>query len=81
MHERGKKYYDEDRVKDIILKDNFYYATVVGSRNYKVMVELIDNEIIKTTCNCPYEGFICKHQVAVYYKIMDLLNLNEKLFL
>lgn len=78
MHERGKKYYDEDRVKDIILKDNFYYATVVGSRNYKVMVELIDNEIIKTTCNCPYEGFICKHQVAVYYKIMDLLNLNEK---
>lgn len=63
--ERGVDYYDQDRVLELHVDGEEITATVRGSSDYRVSVE-IGNETIRTTCNCPYDYTgDCKHIVAV----------------
>ena len=70
---RGVDYYKNGRVIDLIeLKKDKWSARVDGTELYKVMVQIQNDKIVSSTCNCPYEmGDVCKHEVAVYCTIRD----------
>lgn len=74
---RGYDYYIEGNVDDeYITTANEYVFQVQGSENYEVTIKL-DNEeeIIYSYCDCPYDfGPICKHEVASYFKLQEILN-------
>jgi len=73
---RGKDYYNDNAVR--ILKEistGEWEATVEGTEEYSVEISLEGNEIESWFCDCPYDGVICKHVVAVLYTI---LNENKK---
>ncbi len=70
IFKRGQSYYREGRI--ISFKYNLLKveAKVKGhSGNYKVEVDLTRKNI-KAKCSCPYEGKVCKHQVAVLLKFI-----------
>lgn len=61
--ERGYNY--TYNVKDLKKKDNLVEATVSGSEDYRVKVNLDDYSM---SCTCPYfERDNCKHIAAVLY--------------
>ena len=49
---------------------------IIGSEDYEVVVEMGDHgEIIYSECDCPYDfGPVCKHEVAAYFQLFDMLN-------
>lgn len=70
---RGREYYKDGRVELAVFGDGVYSASVAGSHDYAVVVELdADKNIIDVECDCPYtDGPHCKHMVAVFYAIID----------
>lgn len=78
--ERGYDYYEEGDVIEVLYKgDNEYIFQVRGSENYEVVVNLDEKgEILSSNCNCPYDfGPVCKHEVAVYFKLFEILNSED----
>lgn len=78
--DRGYNYYVDGNV--VATKkhgDNEYFFQVEGSENYEVFVEIErDGEILYSECDCPYDfGPICKHEVAVFYTLIDILKVEE----
>ena len=77
--QRGLRYFEEGRVKITRASSSRIVATVIGTDNYRVEIDLDD---LSAACNCPYdlEGY-CKHIVAAFlaidnepekvYKMMD----------
>lgn len=65
--ERGKRYFEEGRVKIKEASPSKVVASVAGTDNYRVEV---DPEDLSSTCTCPYdcEGY-CKHIVATLLAI------------
>jgi len=75
--DRGYDYYTNGNVIETYSQgDNAYIFKVQGSGAYEVIVKLDDQgEIVTSHCDCPYDfGPICKHQVAVYYVLSDIMN-------
>lgn len=67
---RGIDYYNDNAVKT--LKETStgeWKATIEGTKEYSVRISLDGNKISSWFCNCPYDGDICKHVVAVLYAI------------
>ncbi len=61
--ERGLKYFEEGRVKQVDFFGNTLTAVVEGTENYRVTIRV--NGDIEGYCTCPYDwGGICKHIVA-----------------
>lgn len=50
---------------------NQWRARVQGSETYRVVIQTdaVNDAIRFSSCNCPFDGPICKHQVAVLYSI------------
>ena len=74
---RGLDYYENDYISSIEeVDENVYEAEVEGTDLYLVDVELDDQgNIIKTKCDCPYDfGEYCKHQVAVFLALRNIVN-------
>ncbi|NOZ33846.1 MAG: hypothetical protein GXO80_00925 [Chlorobi bacterium] len=75
IFERGENYYFDNAVVDLQGTENGqWFALVEGSYadDYEVDIKInSDGEIQKYYCNCPYDGAICKHVVAVLLKIKD----------
>ncbi|MBN1414327.1 MAG: SWIM zinc finger family protein [Bacteroidales bacterium] len=71
--QRGKDYFSDGAVIDLQIMDNGQcFAIVEGNDDYEVEIRLgRDGEILEYSCNCPYDGDICKHIVAVLYSIKD----------
>ena len=71
--QRGKSYYKDGAVTSLEGMDNGqWFAIVEGNDDYEVDVRLSsDGAVLKYSCNCPYDSGICKHIVAVLYKIRD----------
>ena len=71
--ERGKNYFDDELVAEFEeANENVWNATVFGSEEYSVAVILNSkNAITKYRCDCPFDGDICKHVVAVCYAIRE----------
>lgn len=68
---RGYHYFKENRVKDIKkISDDIFTATVIGSKEYDVRIDL--SHPLKSTCTCPFvEGNhkICKHMIALAFAV------------
>ncbi|MBW8351400.1 SWIM zinc finger family protein [Bacillus sp. IITD106] len=78
--ERGYDYYIEGNIIDTYMAgNNEYIFTIEGSDDYEVIVKLgMDDDIVFTTCDCPYDlGPFCKHQVAAFFELQELINSNE----
>ena len=88
--ERGKKYYEEDKVTFLEKINDKYFAVVEGSKKYVVIIRYHEKEkIMQVYCDCPCE-FFCKHVYAVilairngdfkrFYKIM-IKDKNQDLY-
>lgn len=78
---RGLSYFKNGLVADFVeLSNGEYEASVSGSEEYTVRLEVNNNEIVEHNCDCPYDfGPVCKHVVAsIFYLKQDELNLNEQ---
>ena len=68
---RGFDYYENNHVKDIIqISNSEYKASVVGTKEYQVTIDLEHPN--KSTCTCPFvEGNhkMCKHMLAVAFSV------------
>lgn len=70
---RGWDYYENGAVSSLERTGTGYKATVEGSYDYEVGVEIYDNEVIDMFCDCPYaeDGNYCKHMAAVLYELEE----------
>ncbi len=76
IYDRGQEYFEEGFVLDLHEKSSGKWcATIDGNYGeYTINITLDDSRNIKHwDCNCPYDGAICKHVVAV------VLSINEEL--
>ena len=80
--QRGKAYYEDGHVESFEeVEHGAWIATVIGSEDYFVEIEFSKRGTVKDCqCDCPYDGDLCKHIVAVLYAIRDeqTIKLNEK---
>lgn len=72
---RGKQYYEDDAVTELEeAGKNIWQAEVTGSTTYTVELKLVNkNKIEEYSCDCPYDGDICKHVVAVLFLLREEL--------
>lgn len=70
---RGWDYYENGAVSSLEKTETGYQATVEGSYDYEVEVEINNNEVVDMFCDCPYaeDGDYCKHMAAVLYEIKE----------
>lgn len=70
---RGEKYFSSGCVN--ALDDNgdgIWTAEVEGTETYTVEIVLKnENNVVDYDCDCPYDGDICKHVVAVLFTLRD----------
>lgn len=67
--ERGVDYFRSGRVDHVWFEGDVLCATVAGSWDYTTKV-WTDGEL-KWECDCPYDGWCCKHVVAVLYQFLN----------
>ncbi len=76
---RGLSYYKSGAVESVDeISAGEYFAVVSGSEHYEVEIKIKNNTITNIDCDCPYDGGICKHAVAVIFSIQaETLQLND----
>lgn len=70
--ERGRNYWDDDRVESLRQDGNTVTAVVCGTEDYDVEIEIgRGGNVAYMSCTCPYaeEGNNCKHMAAVLFAI------------
>ena len=69
--ERGRAYFEEDRVSDLERTEDGCTATVEGTEEYEVEILLDGDSIEDMLCDCPYaeDGNACKHMAAVLFAV------------
>jgi uncharacterized Zn finger protein len=75
--DRGYSYYIEGNVVEAFEQgEKEYIFHIEGSYEYEVLVKIGDNgDILNSECDCPYDfGPVCKHKVAAYFKLYEMLN-------
>jgi uncharacterized Zn finger protein len=67
---RGKEYFHEGAVSEVIRRGNRMTAEVEGTDLYEVTIVLDGGDVAEARCTCPYDwdGY-CKHVVAVLLKL------------
>jgi len=70
--QRGVNYHNSGRVQSLIIDGDEITAKVSGTYNYKVILQIQDNDI-DGDCTCPMGdgGYFCKHCVAVALAYLD----------
>ena len=76
IQNRGKIYWQHGRVNVTSFDGKTYTATVKGMRDYTTKVTLNGDEIVSSSCDCPY-GSNCKHVAALMFEIRER-NKNNK---
>ena len=77
--QKGQQYFSNKRVISLEEEDgDLWFAEVKGSANYFVSVGFNGDEIDFWECDCPFEGEICKHVVAMLYAIKGDKNKNNE---
>jgi len=63
---RGAAYFDEGRVRSLVVDGNVIVASVEGEQLYRVRLDVLEDRV-EGTCSCPMgeDGVFCKHCVAV----------------
>lgn len=79
--ERGRSFYNSDRVRNLSYDNDVYKAQVVGSAFYDVEIKIRDEKIISMKCSCPQSvsGQKCMHMAAVMFAIEKENNKPEQL--
>lgn len=75
---RGKQYWEDGKVEMIMADGEEFVATVHGTRDYRTRVVVEDGEVVSHSCNCPYGGAFCKHEVALLLEVRKRLIPNKK---
>lgn len=66
--ERGENYYYDGAVYSMKWDGHKITATVGGTHDYKVTIEVSDGVVGEMSCTCPYaDGDDCKHMAAVLF--------------
>ena len=69
---RGEEYYDNGAVSELEeTSPGEWTATVEGTDEYNVEISMNGKNVESWYCDCPYDGEICKHVVAVLLAIRD----------
>ncbi len=78
--ERGLKYFESGAVGEVEeLSPGEFEAEVDGSETYSVSITLKRGYVEAHSCDCPYDGPVCKHVVAVLFHLQqDELDLKVK---
>ena len=78
--ERGRAYFEEDRVSVLERTEDGYTATVEGTEEYEVEILLDGDSIEDMICDCPYaeDGNACKHMAAVLFAVAAAEPSKEK---
>ncbi len=77
--QRGLSYFKKDTVQDVSrTSDGKLQARVVGTDDYRVVIEFDEEYVHSHRCDCPYDmGPICKHVVAViFYTQQEKLDIS-----
>ena len=71
--ERGRNYFKNGLVAELEeFAENAWNADVYGTDDYSLTIVLdYKNTITEYHCDCPYDGDICKHIVAMCYAIRE----------
>jgi len=71
--ERGEDYCCSGAVEDLSVEGDSVKATVCGSEDYRVEIELEGSKVVGMYCDCPYaeDGKNCKHMAAVLFALED----------
>ncbi|WP_195571232.1 SWIM zinc finger family protein [Bacteroides nordii] len=78
---RGEEYFESGAVTELEETElGEWIAQVEGTKDYEVEVSIEGKEIVYWDCDCPYDGDICKHVVAVILAIRENKS-KEKRFL
>lgn len=70
---RGRGYYEDGSVADLVWRAGELFAEVYGNsyESYQVHVKFSGDDIVHTDCSCPYDwGGDCKHIIAVLLTLM-----------
>ena len=70
--QRGREYYKKNKVRSLIQYGDLYYASVEGTEEYEVQIQVQGDRIADMSCDCPYaqDGSRCKHMAATLYEIV-----------
>lgn len=70
---RGLSYFKGGAIADFSeISNGAYEATVFGTEEYTVQLEIRNNTIVAYNCDCPYDmGPVCKHVVAVIFHLQQ----------
>lgn len=69
---RGEEYYDSGAVADLEeYEPGEWTAQVWGTDEYEVGISLNGQKVTSWHCDCPYDGEVCKHVVAVVLAIRN----------
>lgn len=75
---RGVDYQESGAVTQLQEKSaGTWHATVLGTDNYNVTVRIGQNGALAWSCDCPYDGSMCKHVVATLLEINDRTSDND----
>ena len=71
--QRGWSYYVNDHVASPQRwTDTRYEFLVTGTQPYQVRIELMQNQVLETSCTCPYDQeVICKHVAAALFYLRE----------
>ena len=74
--QRGKNYFKEGAVDDLLCNGGEVTATVWGTEEYNVEIWMNGSEVVEMSCSCPYaeDGTPCKHMAAVLFAWTSLPN-------
>ncbi len=77
--ERGYDYFVNMHVTSLEEDEKgLWFAEVEGTDNYIVNIEIKRSKIKHWYCDCPFEGDICKHVIAVLYAISENESLKKE---
>jgi len=68
---RGKGYYESSHIESLEeISKGEWQAQVEGTDLYQIDVVLSENNtIVDHYCDCPFDGYYCKHEVAVFFAL------------
>jgi uncharacterized Zn finger protein len=76
IYQRGEKYYENGAVLEMDVGEKQISAVVAGTDDYNVEV-IEKGGDISSSCDCPYDGSVCKHVVAA---MLEFANNKQKYF-
>lgn len=75
---RGKNYFQNGAVTYFDeVDDGSWEAEVDGSDTYQLEILLEGRTVQRYSCDCPYDGEVCKHVVAVLYELRQEIKKNH----